>query len=284
MKHCKVTKLDDVFWRVDWEGGPLSRVNSATSPQTVKLGSGLFYFSADPFRSRASLHELLASVGLTTEPPKEETAGEATPKHHDLKCEPEPFAAVVEGRKRMEFRKDDRGFSVGDTVTLHELTAVGGEKTGNKYTFRISHILRDTAFGVPLGYAVLSIGERVLSPKPETAEERVLAALAEAVDCIVVAKKEDIRSVLAELDRLRARETKFALGPSADAVLAPIRDLIARAERHMRSSASLGRQNADDGSFRFAAEDFHMASEWFCVADALQKALAESEKIARGEK
>lgn len=81
-----------------------------------------------------------------------------------------------------------------------------------------------------------------------------------------------------ELDRLRARRPV-----DVESVLAPFRELVARGERYMREADGLGRHNAEGGSYRFAAEDFHKASEWFCVVDAVKGALAEAKKIARGE-
>lgn len=39
---------------------------------------------------------------------------------HHLKTWPEPFQAVIDGRKRHEVRVDDRGFAVGDVLTLKE--------------------------------------------------------------------------------------------------------------------------------------------------------------------
>lgn len=37
---------------------------------------------------------------------------------HELKTDPEVFDAVARGEKTFEIRKDDRGFSVGDTLLL----------------------------------------------------------------------------------------------------------------------------------------------------------------------
>jgi hypothetical protein len=76
---------------------------------------------------------------------------------HDLKTEPQHFADVRSGAKRMELRSEaDRHFAVGDTLVLREwvppgepepgtafVSGVKDRYTGESCTVAITHILRD---------------------------------------------------------------------------------------------------------------------------------------------
>lgn len=94
-------------------------------------------------------------------------------KVHELKCWPEPFAALVAGTKTFEFRKDDRDFAVGDELLLREWLGgfrVGGVPQGysgaqlrRKVTYKATG-----AFGIPVGYCVLGL---------DSDHERVSAAM-----------------------------------------------------------------------------------------------------------
>jgi hypothetical protein len=77
---------------------------------------------------------------------------------HRLKVHPEPFAAAKAGRKRFEFRRDDRSppFAVDDVLELAEWDPEREAFTGEELEAGVSYVLRD-AFGVPPGYAVLSL-------------------------------------------------------------------------------------------------------------------------------
>jgi hypothetical protein len=92
---------------------------------------------------------------------------------HILKCWPNAYDAVASGIKRFEWRKDDRGFEVGDVLVLRkwdpsprpgcgvigyvrqrELTIGAVEYTDQRV--RVTYILRGM-FGIPEGYCVMSI-------------------------------------------------------------------------------------------------------------------------------
>lgn len=83
---------------------------------------------------------------------------------HDLKTHPDPFAAVLDGRKRFEYRRNDRGFGVGDVLVLREWDPDRDAYTGREIRARVHYIARDPAFGVPDGFAVLSIAVEVVMP------------------------------------------------------------------------------------------------------------------------
>ena len=91
------------------------------------------------------------------------------PKFHDLKTWRHAFQAVWDRKKTFEFRKDDRGFAVGDVLILKEWDPSHGRQpwadgplradyTGREVTVEVTFVLRGE-FGVPEGYAVLSFRE-----------------------------------------------------------------------------------------------------------------------------
>lgn len=97
---------------------------------------------------------------------------------HELKAWPDFFAAVADGRKTFEVRKNDRGFKVGDTLTLREFRPCSrchgsgreqldawdaaacscgkpyGKYTGRKLNVRVTYI---TDFNQREGYVVMAI-------------------------------------------------------------------------------------------------------------------------------
>ena len=74
---------------------------------------------------------------------------------HTLKTWPEPFAKIVEGVKRAEFRRLDREFEVGDTLLLQEFDPETQAFTGREVYAAILDIT--TGFGIPEGFGMLSV-------------------------------------------------------------------------------------------------------------------------------
>lgn len=88
---------------------------------------------------------------------------------HDLKTHPGPFAAALDGRKRFEWRKNDRNFAVGDLLHLREYdpeTELGGIYTSRALVVRVTYMVAGPAFGVPDGWCVMSIA-KVRTAAPE---------------------------------------------------------------------------------------------------------------------
>jgi len=109
-------------------------------------------------------------------------------KVHELKSWPDQFEAVKDGDKRFEFRKNDRGFQVGDLLHLRKFYPCerchgtgrdythaghsGGEgercgcgplhgeyaKHGDDLFRRVLYVM-DKGFGLPDGYVVLSLDD-----------------------------------------------------------------------------------------------------------------------------
>ena len=75
---------------------------------------------------------------------------------HELKILPEYFKDVIEARKTFEVRKDNRDFSVNDTILLQEYDR--GLFTGRDCLVNIKFILSSHQFkGIADGYCVLGI-------------------------------------------------------------------------------------------------------------------------------
>lgn len=80
---------------------------------------------------------------------------------HELKTWPEYFVPITEGRKNFEYRKNDRGFEVGDILLLREYEPDGmGRYTGRFVERHVTFVLLGPLMGVPPGYAILSIAKR----------------------------------------------------------------------------------------------------------------------------
>lgn len=78
-----------------------------------------------------------------------------TGKEHVLKILPEYFEDVVTGKKTFELRKNDRGFALGDILTLKEFS--GDKYTGREVNKLVTYILAGGKYGLEDGYVILGI-------------------------------------------------------------------------------------------------------------------------------
>lgn len=80
-------------------------------------------------------------------------------KTHELKIWPYYFRAVVEGRKKFELRKNDRGgFNAGEILILREWDPTTRDYTGRETRRRVLYVLDGPANGIEAGFSCLSIG------------------------------------------------------------------------------------------------------------------------------
>lgn len=77
---------------------------------------------------------------------------------HELKVASVHFPALYEGRKKFEYRVNDRDFGVGDFLLLRELNEFM-ILTGNWLMFEVEYILDDSWYSMPKNYMVLSLSE-----------------------------------------------------------------------------------------------------------------------------
>lgn len=89
---------------------------------------------------------------------------------HNLKTWPEFYDAITAGEKTWEFRRDDRGFRVGDVLVLelwkpgenggnYEYESAGGDLHFSIKSQRVvvTYILHGGRLGIPEHYCVMSI-------------------------------------------------------------------------------------------------------------------------------
>ena len=76
------------------------------------------------------------------------------PKTHEVKLATSWWADIVNGKKRFELRKNDRGYKVGDKLLMQEYAA--GTYTGRNILADITYMLEEYS-GLAEGYAILGI-------------------------------------------------------------------------------------------------------------------------------
>ncbi len=75
---------------------------------------------------------------------------------HDLKCWPEFFEAILQGKKNFEVRYNDRGYAVGDTLWLREYDMPTQTYTGREMHLRVTY-MSATLMCIRPGWVVMAV-------------------------------------------------------------------------------------------------------------------------------
>jgi hypothetical protein len=123
-------------------------------------------------------------------------------KVHRLKCRLEYFQQIADGRKTSEFRRNDRGFAIGDIIHLMEYDHIGKAFTGRWIRRRVTLVTDLEPVGAP-GFALLEMrpgggSDEPGSPEPDQLAEslktfRVRMDLALAAFSKVVQEMQEMR-------------------------------------------------------------------------------------------
>ena len=78
---------------------------------------------------------------------------------HHLKTWPQYFAAIRDGSKTFEIRREqDRTFAVGDVLVLQEFEPESLSYTCERETRTVTYLVRGPAWGLPHDMVVLGLG------------------------------------------------------------------------------------------------------------------------------
>jgi hypothetical protein len=77
---------------------------------------------------------------------------------HDLKCWPNAFRAIVDGRKCFEIRKNDRDFRPGDRLVLNEWDPGTGQYISEPIEVDVTYMVFGGQWGLPDNLCVMSLG------------------------------------------------------------------------------------------------------------------------------
>lgn len=76
---------------------------------------------------------------------------------HSIKCKPEYFQPIIEGRRTAEVRENDRDYQEGDTLLIKEFDPKTAEGyTGRSTMRKVTHVLKGFP-AVDRNYVVLSL-------------------------------------------------------------------------------------------------------------------------------
>ena len=91
---------------------------------------------------------------------------------HELKCFPEYFQDVIDGKKTFEIRLHDRPYQVGDLLALNEYLPDTDSYTSRSCVVIVDYMLNDAMY-CKTGFVVLGIKPCTVVPATESYIPRV---------------------------------------------------------------------------------------------------------------
>lgn len=128
---------------------------------------------------------------------------------HELKCWPEFFQAIIDGRKPFELRRADRGYAVGHTLWLREWEPGSREYTGRELRRKITYMVTGV-FGLEPGYSALGLSTSRDSVRNEALEEaaahcaKIADSHAYSADPMIAGKHDGARQCAREVYALKS--------------------------------------------------------------------------------
>jgi len=159
---------------LSWTGGSFDFSSNGLAEQGWKTIATEAFRTADAYLTRAAARLKDGPWHTHTAPvsPESPAKPSSTPSRvHYLKTWPEPFQAILDGRKAFEIRKDDRAYAVGDGLKLQEYDPSLYHKamaestfakpevayTGRSALYVVTYLVPGGAWGLPTGMCVMGI-------------------------------------------------------------------------------------------------------------------------------
>lgn len=76
-------------------------------------------------------------------------------KTHNLKCWPDVFQLMLDGKKTFEYRKNDRDYQEGDTLHEREWDPQDEEYSGRFFDVDVLLVIDGGQFGIPVDYCIM---------------------------------------------------------------------------------------------------------------------------------
>lgn len=126
----------------------------------INVGTGINwrFCTDDEYNNESDEYRRIIAVRIP-----DKAAGEG--KTHTLKTWPQYFQMVIDGKKKFEYRLNDRGFREGDELLLLEYDPIKKTYSGRQCVASVSFVLNSFK-GIEDGYCIMSIDLKNEQPTP----------------------------------------------------------------------------------------------------------------------